>query len=170
MFCDKCGAQLQDGQAFCTSCGKSFQSPPAPVTPAAEAPSAGAEDRVAKHTRIVAILWLVWSVFHLLPALAFFSMGSFAMPFMHGFLQLPFLGPLMAVIGGLVMFCSVLGIVAGWGLLSFQPWARMLAIVLGCFALISIPFGTALGIYTLWVLLPGPAEQQYRRQTSRSAG
>jgi hypothetical protein len=39
----------------------------------------------------------------------------------------------------------------------------MLAIVLGCIALVHIPFGTALGIYTLWVLLPAESEEEYRR-------
>jgi hypothetical protein len=28
-------------------------------------------------------------------------------------------------------------------------------------ALIHIPFGTALGVYTLWVLLPAKAEEEY---------
>ena len=39
----------------------------------------------------------------------------------------------------------------------------MLAIVLGCFNLIDMPFGTALGIYSLWVLLPAQSEEEYRR-------
>jgi hypothetical protein len=38
----------------------------------------------------------------------------------------------------------------------------MLAIVMGCLNLIHIPFGTALGIYTLWVLLPAQSEREYR--------
>jgi hypothetical protein len=38
----------------------------------------------------------------------------------------------------------------------------MLAIVTGVFNLIDIPFGTALGIYTLWVLLPTESEREYR--------
>jgi hypothetical protein len=28
--------------------------------------------------------------------------------------------------------------------------------------LIDIPFGTAIGIYSLWVLLPAESEQEYR--------
>jgi hypothetical protein len=39
----------------------------------------------------------------------------------------------------------------------------VVAIVFGCIALIHFPFGTALGIYTLWVLLPAESEQEYRR-------
>ena len=58
---------------------------------------------------------------------------------------------------------SLAGIAAGWGLLQRQPWARMLAIVLGCISLFDMPFGTALGIYTLWVLLPAKSEEEYRQ-------
>ena len=69
----------------------------------------------------------------------------------------------MRGLGGLLLVGGVIGIVAGWGLLERQPWARMLAIVLGCFSLLDMPFGTALGIYTLWVLLPAASEEEYRR-------
>ena len=42
-------------------------------------------------------------------------------------------------------------------------WARILAIILAFLSLIHVPFGTALGIYTLWVLLPASSEQEYQR-------
>jgi len=38
-----------------------------------------------------------------------------------------------------------------------------LTLVLGFVSLIHIPFGTALGIYTIWVLLPAKADEEYRR-------
>ena len=44
----------------------------------------------------------------------------------------------------------------------------MLAIVWSAINLIDIPFGTALGVYTLWVLLPPASEDEYR-QASRAA-
>ncbi len=58
-----------------------------------------------------------------------------------------------AVIGGILFLVSAPGIVAGIGLLNFQPWARILGIVLGIFNLPGFPIGTALGVYTLYVLL-----------------
>ena len=58
---------------------------------------------------------------------------------------------------------AVLGLIAGWGLLERQPWARTLSIVLACFSLLNAPFGTALGIYTLWALLPAKSEEEYNR-------
>jgi hypothetical protein len=48
------------------------------------------------------------------------------------------------------------------GLLTRQPWARVPAIVLGVISLIEFPVGTAIGIYTLWALLPAASEREYR--------
>jgi hypothetical protein len=45
------------------------------------------------------------------------------------------------------------GIVAGCGLLGRKNWARIMVTVLGIIALFNIPFGTALGVYTLWVVM-----------------
>jgi len=54
-------------------------------------------------------------------------------------------------------------IIAGVGLLHFKPWARVLAIILSVIHLFSVPFGTALGIYGLWVLLQRETESLFRR-------
>ena len=43
-------------------------------------------------------------------------------------------------------------IIAGVGLLSFKPWARILAIIISILNLLQFPFGTALGFYGIWVL------------------
>lgn len=41
----------------------------------------------------------------------------------------------------------------GIGLLSFQPWARYLVIVVAALGCLNIPIGTLKGVYSLWVLL-----------------
>ena len=48
---------------------------------------------------------------------------------------------------------SVPEIIGGWGLLRRKPWARIVVLIIGCIDLIEFPVGTAIGIYTLWVLL-----------------
>ena len=63
---------------------------------------------------------------------------------------------------GILFFQTALALVAAWGLLERQSWGRIAGIVAGILALIRIPFGTALGIYTLWVLLPATSEMEYR--------
>ena len=62
-------------------------------------------------------------------------------------------GTLGILIAGFVFLISVPGIIAGVGLLKYRPWARMLTLVVAAFELLHVPFGTALGIYTFWVLL-----------------
>lgn len=64
--------------------------------------------------------------------------------------------PILGFIGGagalLVAGLSAPSLIAGIGLLKFRPWAQPLTIAVSILNLIHIPFGTALGIYGLWVL------------------
>jgi hypothetical protein len=80
-----------------------------------------------------------------------FDHGPF---FMHGIFR---------VVGGFLMLKGVIGIIAGWGLMDRQPWARIPAIILGFLSLLHFPIGTALGVYTLWVLMPAYSEMEYRQ-------
>jgi hypothetical protein len=57
------------------------------------------------------------------------------------------------VIGLFLFVISVPGIIGGIGLLKRKEWARILVLVLGFINLINIPFGTILGIYTIWALM-----------------
>jgi hypothetical protein len=117
------------------------------------------EGRIAGHVRLLGILWLAISAFRLIPGLFLVAFAG-----ARGFgPDIPaFVSTLLPAIGMVFLFCAAIGIAAGCGLLARQPWARMLAIVFGALSLIDIPFGTAIGIYTLWVLLPAESEQEYR--------
>ena len=152
MFCHLCGGQLQPGAAFCPSCAK-------PV--GGGVPMMPQPGRIAGHVRLLGILWVALSAFRLIPGLILLALFSRRMPFLPP--EVPFfVHGIVQTVGWLFLAGGVIGIIAGWGLLDRQPWARMLSIVLGCFNLIDMPFGTALGIYTLWVLLPARSEQEYR--------
>jgi hypothetical protein len=37
----------------------------------------------------------------------------------------------------------------------------VVALVLSFISLFNIPFGTAIGVYSMWVLLPGQSQQEY---------
>jgi hypothetical protein len=64
----------------------------------------------------------------------------------------------------LVLLKAAVGFFSGWGLLQHEPWARVLSLVLGFIVLITnIPIGTALGVYTLWVLLPAQSDEDYHQ-------
>jgi uncharacterized membrane protein (DUF2068 family) len=66
-------------------------------------------------------------------------------------------------VGGIFLVTGIIGVIAGWGLYERRSWARILAIVLAFVNLLHPPFGTAIGIYTLWVLLPAASEAEYQR-------
>ena len=124
-------------------------------------------NRISGHVRLLGILWLALSVFRLLPGVLLWSF------FRHGGAFLPFGVPmfvhgLLRIVGMLFLASAAIGIVAGWGLLERQPWARTLAIVVAFVNLLDMPFGTALGVYTLWVLLPAESEKEYL-EASRAA-
>ncbi|HEX5413227.1 MAG TPA: zinc ribbon domain-containing protein [Terriglobia bacterium] len=166
MFCSNCGANLVPGQNFCSKCGTQVgaagPAPPEPPVQTATAPVASYQSRIEKHTRVLGILWLVVSLLRLVPAFGLWFGSGIATHFIP-FPFHAFVWPIAGFIGTLLFATSIAGFLAGWGLLNYRSWARVLALVLGIIALIHFPFGTALGIYTLWVLLPRESEREYRR-------
>ena len=156
MFCDGCGTQISGSATFCSRCGKSLGT--TPLMPR--------QGRIAGHVRLLGILWLAISALRLIPGLFLVALGS-ARLFPPDVPQ--FVHAILPAIGMAFLICAAVGIATGWGLLAQQSWARMLAIIFGAFSLIDIPFGTALGVYTLWVLLPAESEQEYRTLSSHAA-
>jgi hypothetical protein len=115
---------------------------------------------------VLGVLWLIYSGLRLIPGIALMAFGHMHFPFMLMPIPPPlrlFLAPFLGVIGFLISGFAIVGVIAGWGLLAHYPWARILAIILGCISLIHFPLGTALGIYTLWVLAAAGSESEYRR-------
>ena len=73
-----------------------------------------------------------------------------------------------AVITALLVTLAVLAVVwggahiaVGTSLRGRQPWTRAAAIALGAVDLLLLPYGTALGVYTLWILLSEPGRAAF---------
>ena len=162
MFCNGCGAELSPDSNFCSSCGTRV---------GAVAASSMIAGRVARHVRLLAILWLVMSGLRVvgggvLLGIAFTIFNPSGIPAtvpppVRGLLQTFFI-----LLGGFVLLQALVGFAAGWGLLERESWARTLTLVLGILALFNLPLGTILGIYTLWVLMSPSAEHEYRQLAS----
>jgi hypothetical protein len=153
MYCDRCGTNLPGDVRFCPSCGRQFGAAPPPPPRAV--------NRVSANLRILAVLWMVYSALRIFPGIFLRSLGGYGYPLMDG---APFfVHGILRTIGGVFVITGGLGLIAGWGLLERYTWARMLAIVLAILSLFHVPFGTAVGIYTLWVLLPATSEAEYQR-------
>jgi len=163
MYCAHCGTEIKEGQNFCNACGRPANAAPSAASSAAPGLlSTPARTRLSRHLQVLGILWIVGSILRLIPGLALLFFSHTGLPFVPAQVRW-FLFPLLGGLGVFFSAVAVAGLITGWGLLERRPWARMLAIILGCVALIHVPFGTALGIYTLWVLIPEGADTEYRR-------
>ena len=163
MFCDGCGSPLNPSGQYCSSCGKRV-APVAWSGPSQPRPRYYADYRVARNINALATLWLVYGILRMAGALALLSFGHLVFPFVMGphFWAWERLLPFGFYTGG--TFAAALAgayLLAAWGLSEREPWARTLAIVLSVFAILRFPLGTALGVYTLWVLLPDPSRREY---------
>ena len=82
---------------------------------------------------------------------------SVSMPYCRAFLFGPDLVlrsiPIWVLTSVMPIFVGLPAIIGGIGIYFRKNWARMVLIFVGAVALIDFPLGTALGIYTLWVLL-----------------
>jgi hypothetical protein len=78
------------------------------------------------------------------------------------------MGGIAAVVLVMTMAAAALAFLTGFALLNRKSWGRTLAIVAGVLSLIKIPIGTALGIYTLWVLAPGHSGVEYDAMADHS--
>lgn len=156
MYCNQCGKELQAGQQFCSYCGSEITGGVVAVR----------QDPMAHHVHLLGVLWLVLGVLTALGGLALLVVaniifGQRGIAIENG--APSFIRPLLSIIGCAILAKAAVSFIAGIGLLQRQPWARVLAIVLGVISLLNVPFGTALGIYTLWALLSANAEERYQR-------
>jgi hypothetical protein len=174
MFCDGCGTALNPGSQFCASCGKKVI--PSPGQAPGQVPTqAPVIDRVKRNIAALSALWLVYGILRVVGVVWLLGFGRAFVPWILGNMgghglpmvggwgldSLISLGMYTAGITAAVFAAAYL--LLAWGLYEKQPWARILGIVLGFLVLLRIPFGTALGIYTLWVLLPGTSGREYEQ-------
>lgn len=160
MFCDACGTAVQPGQAFCSKCGKQIVGPISLMQPL--------PGRVQEHVHLLGLLWLAMSAFNTVGGVVLYVLANTLFAHLRELGGPPeaaaasgFLRPLLSTIAVVVLATAVCGFIAGWGLLQRESWARVIALVLAFISLFNVPFGTAIGVYTMWVLLPARSQQEY---------
>lgn len=164
MFCNQCRTELQPDYNLCPKCGT-------PIGRLAQPLAVPGQGRLERHLRTLGILWIVVGALFLIPSAVLLTMGSVAhvaIPGMEGMGRM--LGPpLLSLIGTVFLLLAGAQICVGWGLMQHQPWARIAAVILGILSLFHPPIGTALGIYTLWVLLSNNAGPEYEQLARASS-
>lgn len=158
MYCSGCGHEVLQGQPVCPQCGR----PVAPVIP----PIPGLQfqlETYAGKVRALSLVWFLYAAFALLTGIAGLTFAraflSNHFPWGHG----PWadgngppqwFGPMILQFAWTKLIIRTgLAVVAGWGLYERTQWGRVVAIIAAFLSLIHFPFGTALGIWTLVVLM-----------------
>lgn len=131
---------------------------------------------MASHVKILGILHIVFGSLGILLALGlllFFGgmagLAGGAAEGSDGAAAMGVLGIIGIVVFIVLLVISLPGLIAGIGLLNFRPWARILGIIVSALDIIHVPFGTALGVYGLWVLLSNETEALFRAQNAYMA-
>ncbi len=108
--------------------------------------------------RLLAILFIVYGVLQAIGMLVLSVFLSMLIPFLlteiDGDTQkiLEWIMPFVQfIVVAVIILFSIPSIIGGIALLNGKKWALTLLLILGCFKLFSFPFGTALGIYSIWV-------------------
>ena len=119
---------------------------------------------MATHVKILGLLHIVFGILGLLGAAAIMGgsmLGGMFTGSVGGMIGVSMIGTFAAAI---VAAYAIPGLIAGYGLLKLYPWARILTIVLALFELLRFPFGTILGIYSLWVLFSAEGSALFQRR------
>jgi hypothetical protein len=116
---------------------------------------------VKRHVDFLATLYVAWGAIFALVALAGFALagGAFAIAGSTGPVRFGsemaarLTGVTITVISLIALVWAILHLAVGRQLKRLRPSARLMTLGLAIGNLILLPFGTALGAYSLWVLL-----------------
>lgn len=114
-----------------------------------------------RHVDFLSTLYLAWGAIFALVTVAGFALagGAFAIAESTGPVRFGsemaarLTGVTILVVSLISLVWSILHLVVGRQLKRFRPSARLMSLGLSIGNLILLPFGTALGAYSLWVLL-----------------
>ena len=108
---------------------------------------------MAEHINLLGWIYIVFNLIGLLVAGVVF-LAVIGGGLLSGDAEAIFITSIVGTaIAGFLLLVSAPGIIAGVGLLKRKSWARILALILGFLNLLNFPLGTALGVYTIWVLM-----------------
>jgi hypothetical protein len=180
MVCPACGAAVAGEVHFCPKCGAQVLAAQPVYAAYPQPPMLRPVPRVQRNLQTLGILWCVFGAYRILGGLTGMfvlrmvtlrGFGGGGWPFnnqYHGAFGPTWLGALLPVIAVYTVCVAALALLVGYSLLTRRPWGRTLGIVVGILTLLKPLLGTALGIYTLWVLAPAASGDEYDAIADRS--
>jgi hypothetical protein len=116
---------------------------------------------VIAHVDFVGVLFIVWGLLTTLVGVSTLALGVGAVALMtsasrgggSGQLAAGLTAAVFATLAVIAILWGTAHVVVGVPLRRRRPWSRLMALMLGSVDLLLLPYGTALGVYTLWALL-----------------
>ena len=118
-----------------------------------------------KHINVVAALRIGFSILGIIIAGLFFTLFHLIGDFVDDHEAEFVLSIIANVLMILVTILSIPGIIAGIGLFKRKEWARILTLILSVLDLFNIPFGTAIGAYSIWALVQPEVTAEFQKKT-----
>jgi hypothetical protein len=114
-----------------------------------------------RHVEFLSTLFVAWGAIFALVTIAGFALagGAFAIAASNGPVRFGsemaarLTGLTITIVSLIALVWSILHLIIGRQLRRYRPSARLMSLGLAIGNLILLPFGTALGAYSLWVLL-----------------
>lgn len=123
------------------------------------------------HNKVIGIMHLIWGGFNALIAV-------FIVPFLvaifWGISQDPhappeakaFFGFFGFIMAAFMILFSLPPLLAGYAMLRRKSWAKIAGIIAAGLTAMSMPFGTALTVYTIWFLCGGQGDYLYGKKAN----
>jgi len=111
------------------------------------------------HVDFVGVLFIVWGLLTTLVGVSTLALGVGAVALITqasrsgGGVAAGLTAAVFTTLAVIAIVWGAAHVVVGVPLRQRRPWARHVALMLGSVDLVLLPYGTALGVYALWVLL-----------------
>jgi hypothetical protein len=126
---------------------------------------------VERHLNLLSILWNLWGALVALVGTSLLLLAAGALAWVlgpdraTGAFGAGLFAAVFALTGGFAVLWGGAHVWAGVLVKRRMPFGRMLSLGLGVANLLILPFGTALGIYALWVMLTGEGRKLFEPHT-----
>ena len=109
------------------------------------------DNKMEKHVTLVAVLHIAFGLLGLLIAVAVFVVVTGGGAISGNTKAMAVASSVAFVIALFLAVLSVPGVIGGFGLLKYRPWARIVVLIVAALDLVNFPFGTIVGAYSIWV-------------------
>lgn len=106
-----------------------------------------------QHVTILGALHIAWSSMGIIAAVIIFTAVAGGGMLSGDIEVMTITTTIGSSIAFILLTFNLPGLIGGIALIRHYQWGRILTLVVGFLNMIFMPFGTMLGIYTIWVLL-----------------